>query len=303
MTGEKLFQLRQSALLLLTAIIWGVAFVAQSVGMDYIGPFTVIAVRFLLGALTLVPVAAWMGQRASRDADGRKVTGDGRAMSGKVLVKGGILCGLALGSASTVQQLGIAQTTVGKAGFLTAMYIVIVPVFGIVIGRKAKKMIWLCVAIACVGIYFLSMPPGEIVLTHGDALCFACAFLFAVQIMLADHYVSLVDGVRLAMIQFLTASVMGTVLMLIFEHPTMDALLNAAGPVLYLGVMSSGVAYTLQIVGQRGMNPTVASLIMSLESTISVIAGFFLLNQALSVRELIGCLLMGAAIILAQLIS
>ncbi len=303
MTKEKTFQLRQSGILLLTAIIWGVAFVAQSVGMDYIGPFTLIAVRFLLGALTLVPVTVIMGRRARRGEDGRKITADGRAMSGKVLVKGGILCGIALGAAATVQQLGIARTTVGKAGFLTAMYIVIVPVFGIMIGRGMKKMIWLCVAIACVGIYYLSMPAGEISLTPGDALCLGCAFLFAVQIMLVDHYVNLADGVRLAQIEFLTASAMGFVLMLLFEHPTLDALIRAAGPILYLGVMSSGVAYTLQIVGQRGLNPTVASLIMSLESTISVIAGFFLLNQVMTLRELAGCALMGVAIVLAQVFS
>ncbi len=303
MTKEKTFQLRQSGILLLTAIIWGVAFVAQSVGMDYIGPFTLIAVRFLLGALTLVPVTVIMGRRARRGEGGRKITADGRAMSGKILVKGGILCGIALGAAATVQQLGIARTTVGKAGFLTAMYIVIVPVFGILIGRGMKKMIWLCVAIACVGIYYLSMPAGEISLTQGDALCLGCAFLFAVQIMLVDHYVNLADGVRLAQIEFLTASAMGFVLMLIFEHPTADALIRAAGPILYLGVMSSGVAYTLQVVGQRGLNPTVASLIMSLESTISVIAGFFLLNQVMTLRELAGCALMGVAIVLAQVFS
>ncbi len=301
MTKEKAFQLRQSGILLLTAVIWGVAFVAQSVGMDYIGPFTLIASRFLLGALTLVPVAVMMGRRAGTGEDGHKVTADGRAMGGKVLIKGGILCGIALGAASTVQQLGIAQTTVGKAGFLTAMYIVIVPVFGIVIGRKMKKMIWLCVALACVGIYYLSMPAGTISLTKGDALCLGCAFLFAVQIMLVDHYVNLVDGVRLAMVQFLTASALGFVLMLIFEHPTMESLIRAAGPVLYLGVMSSGAGYTLQIIGQRGLNPTVASLIMSQESTISVIAGFFLLNQSMSLRELAGCILMAAAIVLAQI--
>lgn len=303
MTREKIFQLRQSGLLLLTAVIWGVAFVAQSVGMDYIGPYTLIATRFLLGAVTLIPVTVLMEKKARLDENGRKVTSDGRALGGKLLIKGGILCGLALGTASTIQQLGIARTTVGKAGFLTSMYIVIVPVFGFVIGRGIKKLIWLCVAIACAGIYFLSMPAGEVSLGRGDALCLGCAFVFALQIMLVDHYVNLVDGVRLAQVQFLTASALGFVLMLIFEHPTIGSLIRAAGPVLYLGVMSSGVAYTLQIVGQRGLNPTVASLIMSLESTISVIAGFFLLHQALTIRELAGCILMGVAIVLAQIIS
>ncbi len=301
MTREKRFQLRQSGILLITALIWGVAFVAQSVGMEYIGPFTVIAVRFFLGGMTLVPVTLYMGRGCAVGPDGYKLTSDGRAMGGKTLLVGGILCGAALWAAATLQQIGIGQTTVGKAGFLTAMYIVIVPILGIILGRRPKAVIWLCVAIACAGIYFLSMPSGEISLTRGDALCLSCAFLFAVQIMIIDHFVTLVDGVRMAMIQFFTASVLGTVMMLIFEHPSVEGILRSAGPLLYLGVMSSGVAYTLQIVGQRGLNPTIASLIMSLESTISVIAGFFLLHQALTPRELAGCILMGAAIVLAQI--
>ncbi len=302
MTREKRFQLRQSGILLITALIWGVAFVAQSVGMEYIGPSTVIAVRFFLGGLTLVPVAFLTGRGCEKGPEGYKLTRDKRAMGGKTLLTGGILCGIALWAAATLQQVGIGQTTVGKAGFLTAMYIVIVPIFGIVLGRRPKMLIWLCVAIACAGIYFLSMTPGSLSLTAGDALCLSCAFVFAVQIMLIDHFVNLVDGVRLAMIEFFTASVLGAVMMLVFEHPSTDAIIRSAGPLLYLGVMSSGVAYTLQIIGQRGLNPTIASLIMSLESTISVIAGFFLLHQTLSLRELAGCILMGVAIVLAQIV-
>lgn len=301
MTNERLFQLRQSGILLFTALIWGVAFVAQSVGMDYIGPCTLVAVRFLLGALTLLPVI-WFRNRRMRAAAGHgRRTGDGRAAGGRTLAAGGILCGIALGAASILQQVGISLTTVGKAGFLTALYIVIVPVFAVLLGRKTKPVIWLSVAVSCLGIYYLSMPPGRIALTKGDALCIACAFVYAVQILLIDHYVNLVDGVHLAAVQFLTASVIGAVLMLCFESPSAGALIEAARPVLYLGVMSSGVAYTLQIIGQRGLNPTIASLIMSLESTISVLAGYFLLHQTLSVRELAGCALMGAAIIAAQL--
>ena len=298
MTKEKRFQLRQSSILLLTAVIWGLAFVAQSVGMDYIGPYTLIAIRFLLGAAALLPLVWWQ----SRSADQIRKTQDNRAMGGARLIRGGIWCGLALGAASTLQQLGIAQTTVGKAGFITAMYIVLVPVYAFFLGRKTKPFLWLCVAIACVGIYYLSMPEGKFTLGRGDALCLACAFVFAVQITLVDHYANLVDGVRLAVLQFLTASAIGFVLMLLFEHPEPGAIRQAAGALLYLGIMSSGVAYTLQIVGQRGLNPTIASLIMSLESAISLIAGYFILHQTLTVRELFGCALMGAAIVIAQFV-
>lgn len=303
MSKEKLFQLRQSAILLLTALIWGAAFVAQSVGMDYIGPYTLIAIRFLLGAFTLLPVIVLQNRMIPPGPDGKRKTLDGRAMSGKTLLFGGILCGLALGGASTMQQIGISLTTVGKAGFLTAMYIVIVPIYGMILGRRTKPLIWLCVVIACAGIYFLSMPERRISLTRGDAMCLACAFVFAVQIMLVDHFVNLADGVRLAVIEFLTASAMGFILMLLFEHPRMDAVVKAAWPLLYLGVLSSGTAYTLQIIGQRGLNPTIASLIMSLESTISVICGFIFLHQTLTLREMAGCVLMAAAIVLAQLVQ
>lgn len=302
MSNSKIFQLRQSAILLLTAVIWGAAFVAQSVGMDYIGPFTLVAIRFLLGALTLVPVVLLQNRFVKPGPDHVRRTRDGRAMSGPTLIRGGILCGTALGLASVLQQIGIGQTTVGKAGFLTAMYIVIVPVYALFLGRGSKPAIWLCVGIALAGIYFLSMPAGKFTLGRGDAMCLSCAFVFAVQITLVDHYTNLVDGIRLAALQFLTASVIGFVLMLLFESPKAGAVLQAAGPLLYLGVLSSGTAYTLQIIGQRGLNPTIASLIMSLESAISLLAGFLILHQTMTSRELAGCVLMGIAIVLAQLV-
>ena len=301
MTKEKRFQLRQSGLLLFTSLIWGMAFVAQSVGMDYIGPYTLIAIRFLLGALTLLPLILLQNRMITPDRDGIRRTKDGRAMGGSVLIRGGILCGIALGIASTLQQIGIAHTTVGKAAFLTAMYIVIVPVCAFFRGRRTKPVIWACVVIACLGIYYLSMQPGRIALSVGDAFCLSCAFVFAVQITLVAHFANLADGIRLAAVEFLTASAIGFVLMLIFEHPQLPAIRQAAWPLLYLGVMSTGTAYTLQNIGQRGLNPTIASLIMSLESAFSVLAGFLFLHQTLTVRETTGCCLMGMAIVIAQL--
>lgn len=300
MKKEKIFQLRQSLILLVTATIWGTAFVAQSVGMEQVGPFTFIAARFALGALALLPVILLQNRRLKADGIGKGKMADGRAGSGKVLWKGGLLCGVALMSAASLQQVGIMRTTVGKAGFITAMYIIIVPILGVFMGRRIRPLIWGCVLLAAAGLYLLSMS-GAFSLQSGDALCLACAVIFAVQIMLVDHYVEVADGVRLSAIQFLTASALGTVMMLLFEHPSLGAVWNARVPILYAGIMSSGVAYTLQIIGQRGLNPTIASLIMSLESVIAAAAGFIFLHQTFTGRELCGCILMAAAIVLAQL--
>ena len=297
MKKEHAFQLRQSLILLLTAVIWGAAFVAQSVGMDYIGPFTFTAIRFVLGALVLVPVIL-LGKYGRGEHGGREAR---RPAGGAVLIRGGILCGTALGFASILQQLGILYTTVGKAGFITALYIVLVPIFGIAAGRRNSLLIWVCVAVAAAGLYFLCMKEGISSLQKGDMLCIACAGVFALQILLIDHYAGMVDGVMLSEIQFLTAAVIGAVLMVLFERPSWEAVMAAKLPLLYTGVMSSGVAYTLQIIGQRGLNPTIASLIMSLESPVSVLAGFIFLHQAMTGRELTGCALMAAAIVLAQL--
>ncbi len=300
MKKEKIFQLRQSLILLVTATIWGTAFVAQSVGMEHVGPFTFIAARFALGALALLPVILLQNRRLKADGIGKGKMADGRAGSGKVLWKGGLLCGIALMSAASLQQVGIMRTTVGKAGFITAMYIIIVPILGVFMGRRIRPLIWGCVLLAAAGLYHLSMS-GAFSLQSGDALCLACAVIFAIQIMLVDHYVEVADGVRLSAIQFLTASALGTVMMLLFEHPSLGAVWNARVPILYAGIMSSGVAYTLQIIGQRGLNPTIASLIMSLESVIAAAAGFIFLHQTFTGRELCGCILMAAAIVLAQL--
>ena len=304
MKKENAFQLRQSLILLLTSVIWGLAFVAQSVGMEYVGPYTFIAVRFALGALALLPVILFQNAHAGGGhpaRTGEEAGGADRTVrGGRQLWLGGVLCGAALMAASALQQFGILWTTVGKAGFITAMYIVIVPVLGIFIGRRIKPLIWLCVLIAAGGLYLLSMS-GSFMLQSGDAFCLACAFVFAVQILLVDHFANEVDGIRLAVIEFLTASVMGAVMMLLFEQPSWSAVYSARWSILYTGIMSSGVAYTLQIIGQCGLNPAIASLIMSLESVFSAVAGFLILRQVMTGREMIGCALMGIAIILAQL--
>ena len=286
-------RLKNSLLLLLTATIWGVAFVAQSAGMDYVGPFTFNCARCLIGALVLVPLIVAMdrGKRRQKEVP---------AENKKVLILGGICCGLALFLASNFQQFGIQYTTVGKAGFITACYIVIVPLLGLFFGKKCSPLIWGAVVVAVVGLYMLCMTGGSGGINRGDLLMLVCAVLFSVHILVIDYFSPMADGVKLSCIQFLVAGVLSGLFGFLFEEPKLSQLLAAWVPVLYAGVMSCGVAYTLQIVGQKGMNPTVASLILSLESSIAVLAGWFLLGQQLNAREITGCVIMFGAIVLAQ---
>lgn len=281
------FVLRQSLLLFLTAVIWGSAFVAQSVGMDYVGPFTFTAVRNLIGTIVLLPYIGFLKKK--------------QEVQRKELLAGGICCGVLLFAASNLQQLGIKYTTVGKAGFITAMYIVLVPILGILFKKKAGVRVWLGVAVAVAGLYQLCMTDAGFSLQSGDVITLLCALVFAVHILVIDFFAPKVDGVKMSCIQFFVCSVLSAVCMLIFEKPDVTDILQAWPSILYAGALSSGVGFTLQIVGQKGMNPTVASLILSLESVVSVIAAWLVLGQVLSPRELMGCGLMFAAIILVQL--
>lgn len=284
--------MKNNILLVLTALIWGCAFVAQSVGMDYVEPFTFNMARFLIGAIVLLPVIWFM--------DRQRKTGAEKGAGQKTLIIGGICCGIALAVASTLQQWGILFTTVGKAGFITAMYIVIVPLLGIFIGKKVRPLIIGCVAIAVVGFYFLCMTES-LRLGLGDFLVLLCAIAFSIHILVIDHFSPKVDGVKMSAIQFLTAAIISAVPTLLWEQPVLTEILQAWQPVLYAGVMSCGVAYTLQIIAQKNADPTVASLLLSLESVFSVLAGWVLLGQGLSLKELFGCVLIFCAIILAQL--
>ena len=285
-------RMKNNILLVLTALIWGCAFVAQSVGMDYVGPFTFNMARFLIGAIVLLPMIWFM--------DRQRKTGAEKGAGQKTLIIGGICCGIALTVASTLQQWGILFTTVGKAGFITAMYIVIVPLLGIFIGKKVRPLIIGCVAIAVVGFYFLCMTES-LRLGLGDFLVLLCAIAFSIHILVIDHFSPKVDGVKMSAIQFLTAAIISAVPTLLWEQPVFTEILQAWQPVLYAGVMSCGVAYTLQIIAQKNADPTVASLLLSLESVFSVLAGWVLLGQGLSLKELFGCVLIFCAIILAQL--
>lgn len=287
--------LKNSLLLLLTATIWGVAFVAQSVGMDYVGGFTFNMARSLIGSAVLLPVIWFMGRNSSKKAEEAQ-----GSSSRKDLLWGGLACGILMCLASNFQQFGIKYTTVGKAGFITACYIVLVPILGLFLKKKCSPFIWLAVAMSVAGLYLLCITDGFSI-GKGDILVLICAVLFSFHILVIDYYSPKVDGVKLSCIQFLVCGILSGIPALIFEKPEMSAVLTAWQPILYAGVMSCGVAYTLQIIGQKNMNPTVASLILSLESCISVLAGWVILGQQLSTREIAGCVIMFAAIILAQL--
>lgn len=294
------FVLRQSLLLLLTATIWGIAFVAQSVSMDYIGPFTFNAARNLIGAAVLLPCIGLLKRfQASTEKNGGQQKNS--VKEHKTLIIGGISCGVLLFVAGNLQQIGIQYTTVGKAGFITAMYIVLVPILSVFLKRKADVKVWAGVSIAVAGLYLLCMSKGSFSLQKGDLLVLSCALAFSVHILVIDYFSPKVEGVKLSCIQFVTCAVLSGICMFLFEEPAFSQVLAAWMPVLYAGVMSCGVAYTLQIVGQKGMNPTVASLILSLESVVSVIAGWAILGEELSARELSGCILMFAAIVLVQI--
>ena len=288
--------LKNSLMLLLAATIWGVAFVAQSIGMEYVGAFTFNSVRSLIGAAVLLPVI-WLFNRNRSDS---VQTAEEKKASRKVLITGGIFCGILLCLATNFQQFGIKYTTVGKAGFITACYIVIVPILGIFLKKKCSPFIWAAVLLALCGLYLLCIKDGFSI-GKGDILVLICAFLFSLHILTIDYFSPKTDGVKLSCIQFLVSGILSGIPALILEDPSLSSILTAWMPILYAGALSSGVAYTLQIIGQKDMNPTVASLILSLESCISVLAGWLILGQKLSSRELFGCLIMFGAIILAQL--
>ena len=311
--------LKGSLLLLLTALIWGVAFVAQSVGMEYVGPFTFNCVRSLIGAAFLVPCIRLMdhwrrtglfggaaasrteGSSAGEETVSAGNTSFGKGRSGRALWIGGACCGTALFVASNLQQAGIQYTTVGKAGFITALYIVLVPVLGLLFGNKAGRKVLAGVVLAVFGLYMLCMQGETASFGKGEFLELLCAAAFSVQILLVSRYSPLVDGLRLSCVQFLVSGLESAVLMFLLEEPHIGAILQGWIPILYAGVLSCGVAYTLQIIAQKDLNPTVASLIMSMESVFSVLAGWLILGQKLSFKEICGCALMFAAILLAQL--
>ena len=286
-------KVRQVVLPLITAMIWGSSFVTQSLSAGHLGCFSFNALRSIPAALALLLLLLVVRRIRPRE----KYTAEEK----RALLRGGLICGFFLTLGVNLQQFGIETTTAGKAGFITALYIVLVPMIGLALGRRTGWLVWAAVAVAIGGLWFLCVPPEGFSVRLGDLYTLLCAFVFSLHILVISHFVTKVNGVELACGQFVCGSIIASAAVLIAESPTIEGLQGALLPILWAGIMSNGIAYTLQIVGQRGMNETVASLIMSLESAIAVIAGWLLLGEVLSQRELFGCVLMAGAVVLAQL--
>lgn len=296
---------------MLTSFIWGSAFVAQSSGMDYVGPYTYNMARNVLAFLFLIPVIYVIGKKKGVTDDASSGTGIDEEASveanwksillpDRTTLVGGIYCGLVMAVAGSLQQIGITMTTAGKAGFITALYIILVPLMGVFIGKKIPRIIWFCVVLAMAGFYLLCVKEGFSI-SKGDILVLFCSVGFSVHIMTIDHFTSKgVDGVKMACIQFAVAAIVMTPVMFLLENPSVSGLLSAWMTIAYAGILSSGVGFTLQIVAQKDTDPTTATLIMSLESVFAAVSGCLFLNEVLLPKEILGCILVFVAVILAQ---
>ena len=290
--------LRANLLLVLTAALWGAAFVAQSTAMDKIGPFTFNGIRMFIGSLVLVPLILVLNKLDKRKPGYKPMT----KADHKVLLTGGVLCGIALFFASTFQNYGVMYTTAGKAGFITTIYVVLVPILALVFMRKKSHWLtWVYAAIAVVGFYLLALGGGFGNINKGDMLVLVCAVLFAVHILIVDQYSPRTNGVALSCIQFFVCSVLSLIAAVIMEDISLTAIIDAAVPILYAGVCSCGIAYTLQVVAQKDTDPTVAALLMSLESVFSVLFGWLLLHEQLTGSEYAGCAVVFLAVVLSQI--
>lgn len=297
-------QLTGDLLLLTTATIWGLAFVAQRVGMDYVGPLTFSWTRFALAALVLIPIVHFMNKSPKKhaaEAEQKELTPEERKLQKRTLMKASITCGCVLFTANILQQIGLVSTSAGKTGFITALYIVLVPVFSVVLKNRPGMKCWIGVALGTVGLYFLCIT-SSFTIAPGDLVVLVGAGFWATHILVIDHFLPKVsDPVKMSMYQFVVVAVMSFIGSLIFEEISISAIIDCAIPILYSGVLSGGIGFTFQILGQRHTNPTVASLILSLEAVFGAIFGFLILKEMMSVREIAGCLLMFCAIIISQL--
>ena len=298
-------KLKSDIMLLITAIIWGSAFVAQKAG-TVLEPFTYNGIRMLIGGLVLIPVIFLFKKINKEDPDSVPKTELEKQAEKKTLMIGGLSCGAVLCIASSLQQFGMFfDTDAGKTGVITSLYIVIVPILGLFLHKKVKPVIWFCVALGAVGFYLLCMAGkgGSFTLTTGDMFVLLCAFAFSCHILVVDYFAPKCDGIKLSCIQFLTAGIIGIVCILIFESPVIADILDCWLPILYCGVFSSGIAYTLQVLGQEHAEPSVASLILSLESVFAVLFGVLLIGESLTLYEGIGCVVIFIAVIISQLPS
>ena len=286
-----------NGILLFTAFIWGTAFVAQRVGMESIEPITFNAARMIVAAVFVGALAFILSKRKGSSERSEKERREYR----KNTLIGGICCGCFLTFGSVLQQIGLVSTSAGKAGFITAMYMLLVPIISFVLFKKKNTLlVWSAVILGVVGMYFLCIS-GDFALSKGDTFIAVCAVFFAGHILCCDHFVTKADPIALSAIQFFTATVISAVVAFITEEPTVAKLTSAIVPILYCGLISGGLGYTLQIVGQKYTEPTIASLLMSMESVFAVLAGTVILKEKMSIREVFGCIIMFVAIILVQL--
>lgn len=290
---EKRKRIQGSLLLLFASLIWGSAFVAQSIGMKYTGPLTFNFARSFIGGVVLLPVILAGRKKATKP----KAAQHSHRKPG--LLRAGLLCGTVLGLGSLLQQIGIQYTTAGKAGFLTALYIVIVPVLGLFLGKKPHLLLWCSVLTALAGTYLLSVNSGFSI-SSGDLIVVASAFFYSAHIMLVGHFAPYVDNIKLSCIQMFVSGSVSLVLALALEQPDIAQILAGWRPLLYTGVLSSGVAYTLQVIGQRHVGAVAAPVIMSMESVFAAFSGWLVLQQPLAAKEMAGCALVFAAVLLAQ---
>ncbi|MBQ8519276.1 MAG: DMT family transporter [Agathobacter sp.] len=298
-----------ASLLLIAAFIWGTAFVAQSVGSNDLNALAFNCIRNFIGVLALIPVLLWQIFTTKADVNSVQtpVSSDNslhtrlKSIFTRDLFLGGLICGTALCIASNFQQMGIEQSTVGKSAFITALYIVLVPISGLFFKKKVSLRVWFCVILSVIGLYLLCLKDEAFVLTTGDIYLLLCAFFFTIQITAVDYFAQKVNCVALSMMQFLVTAILSGIGMLVTEIPSWTQIMSAMIPLLYAGVMSSGIAYTFQIIGQKHLSATVATLIMSLESVFATLAGWIILKEILSTKELIGCGLVFTAVIWSQL--
>lgn len=292
-------QARSNLLLLMTAIIWGSAFIAQSKGADVIGPFTFNTVRYALAVVALLPVIYIFSRK--RNSENTVDQGIPKANGTKTLIIGGIATGIALFTASSLQQYAMAFTTAAKAGFITTLYVILVPIVGIFLKKKIRPIIWFCALLAVIGLYLLSIKPGTFSISRGDFFVLLCALAFTGHILIIDYFSPKTDGVKLSCIQFAVVSIASFVAMMMTETFVLSEVLDAIIPLLYTGVLSSSVGYTCQIIAQKKADPVISSLILSLESVFAAIFGALILHESMSGREITGCAIMFVAIIIAQL--
>lgn len=298
--GNSKTQFKGVVLLLLTALIWGASFVAQSVGMEKIQAFTFNGIRTLMGAVVLLPfILVRDGRSAARLTEAERAAK--RAADRKTVISGCVL-GVVFCAASNFQQFAFYWSSSGKIAFITALYIFFVPLIGLVFRKRVPWLTWVCVFFGFVGLYFLCIDPADVgAVNLGDGLSLVCAIFFAVHILLVERFAPDMDGIKLSCVQFIVSGTISCVLMLVFESPDPAAVASAAVPLLYSGIMSCGLAYTFQIIGQKHTESTVASLLLCMESVFAVLAAAVILHETLLPREILGCLIMFAAIIVSQL--